>query len=373
MTSTRGADALGHALLYSQCWEDLDVARAALRIRPGGTVLVIAAAGDNALGLLQGDPGRVLAVDVNRAQTALVGLKVAAIRGLSDPQAVRGFLGAAPLARRTSAYEFLRPSLTPDAQRHWDANLAMVAAGLIHAGRFERYLSVFRRGILSIVPGRRAVREMLGAQSLGDQRQVYRARWDSRRWRLLFRLFFSRELLRRFGRDPAFFAQCEIDNIGDHYLARAEHALTSLPIRNNPYLRYMLSGRFGRDRQMPDYLRPDVQPVLRRRIDRIAIQTARLEDVLRDLPSRSIDAFYLSDIFELATPAEHAATLAEVARVGRVGARICYWNNLVTRRRPETLARELLSHADEARALHARDRAFLYSRLVVESVRGAAA
>jgi len=45
--------------------------------------------------------------------------------------------------------------------------------------------------------------EILQVTNLDDQRQIYQDRWDSRRWRLLFRVFFSRRLLRRFGRDPA--------------------------------------------------------------------------------------------------------------------------------------------------------------------------
>jgi len=365
--------ALGRSLLYSQCWEDVDVARAALRIRPGATVLAIAAAGDNVLALLQDDPGRVLAVDVNPSQTALVGLKIAAIRGLADADQVRGFLGGAPRSDRLDVYGRIRPTLTPDARCYWDANAAMIEGGVIHAGRFERYLAAFRHAVLPIVPGRRAVRDMLRATSLADQRRVYEQAWDSRRWRLVFRLCFSRSLLECFGRDRAFFAQCEMQDIGDHYLSRARYALTNVPISGNPYLTYMLSGRFGTGRRAPDYLDPSIQSMVSDRADRIEIRTSSLDAALGTLPSDSVDAFYLSDVFELSAPEEYAATLAEVARVGRPGARICYWNNLVPRQRPDALAAEILRHPDEARSLHAQDRAFLYSGLVVESVRSAAA
>ena len=373
MSRAGGPEQLGSALLYSQCWEDVDVARTALNIRPGDTVVAIAAAGDNVLALLQDDPRQVLAVDVNAAQSALLELKRAAVGNFADATALDAFLGAAPSSTRTAGYENIRPRLTPPALRYWDANLPMIEAGVIHTGRFERYVAHFRRAVLPFVPGRRAVRDMLVATDLEAQRRTYRERWNSRRWRMLFRVFFSQALLRRFGRDPAFFAHCEIDDVGAHYLARAEHALTNVPIRTNPYLTYMLSGRFGGGRQRPDYLRPEAQPVIRQRIDRIALETASLDAVLRALPSRSVGAFYLSDIFELSSAEDYATSLAEIARVGRVGARICYWNNLVRRGRPEALAGELDSHADEARSLHLRDRAFLYSRLVIESVRGGAA
>jgi S-adenosylmethionine-diacylglycerol 3-amino-3-carboxypropyl transferase len=373
MTASGAAGRLGDGLLYSQCWEDVDIARAALRIRPGFTVVTIAAAGDNTLALLQDDPGRVLAVDVNPSQTALVHLKVAAIRHLDDAEQFGGFVGAWRAANRTATYEILRPALRPDVRDYWDTHQPMIEGGVIHAGRFERHLAAFRRAVLPVVPGRRAVRDMLRATSLAEQRRVYRERWDSRRWRLLFRVSFSRRLLQWLGRDPALFAQCEIKGVGDHYLWRAQHALVDLPIWSNPYLTYMLSGRFGTGERAPDYLRPNVQALARTRVGRIDVQTATLDSVLRDLPSGSVDAFYLSDVFELSTPAAFESTLAEIARVGRPGARICYWNNLVTRRRPTSLADRIVSHPDEAAALQGRDRAFLYSALVVESVRGAGA
>jgi S-adenosylmethionine-diacylglycerol 3-amino-3-carboxypropyl transferase len=370
MTALAGVAGLGRGLLYSQCWEDVEVARAALRITPGATVLTIGAAGDNTLALLQDDPGRVLAVDVNPSQTALVQLKIAAIRHLDDAVQVGRFLGAAFATDRTASYERLRPALLPEVRQHWDAHQPMIEDGVIHAGRFERHLAGFRRAVLPMVPGRRAVRKMLRSTCLEEQRRVYREDWDSWRWRLLFRLSFSRWVLERLGRDPAFFAQCEIESVGSHYLARARHALVDLPIWCNPYLTYMLSGRLGTGQRSPDYLRPNVQALARARLGRVEVHTASLDDVLRDLPSRSVDAFYLSDVFELSTPADYESTLAEIARTGRPGARICYWNNLVPRCRPASLADRILRHPDEANTLHARDRAFLYSALVVESVGG---
>lgn len=369
MKDGRAPAALPDVLLYSQCWEDPAVARAALRIHPGASVLAIAAAGDNVLALLQDDPGLILAIDINPAQTALLELKIEAIRCLDEPAQVGGFLGVRPSHERVETYQRrLRAGLSGDARRYWDAHLDAIRAGVIHAGRFERYLRLFRRIVLPLVPGRSTVRSMLAATDLAEQRRIYLERWDSRSWRLLFRIFFCRSMLRRFGRDPALFENCQVEDVGAHFLARARHALIDIPISHNPYLTYILSGTFMSGERTPDYLRPDTQARLRERVDRIEVRTGGLDEVLRSLPAQSVDAFYLSDIFELSSPAEHAATLREVARVGRPGARLCYWNNLVDRRRPESLAGRLLSDEAESGRLHDLDRAFLYSRLVIEFV-----
>ena len=66
------------------------------------------------------------------------------------------WLGAAPPARgargdtrperqrRLDTLDRLRPGLSGEARRFWDSNAELVAAGVIHTGRFERYLAVFR-------------------------------------------------------------------------------------------------------------------------------------------------------------------------------------------------------------------------------------
>lgn len=365
---------LGDRLLYGACWEDLAIARTALRIPRGGLVVAIGSAGDNAIGLLLDDPRRVVAVDLNPAQTALVELKVAALR--SAPAELATFVGGIPGGEgagpaRIASFETLRPRLSAVAARHWDARIEDIERGVIHTGRFERYLAWFRRGLLPVVPGGEVVRQMLAAADVEEQARLYRERWDGLAWRALFRVFFSRRLMTAIGRDPAFFEQCEGGQTGAHFLARAVQGLTATPIRRNPYVTYILSGSYRLPHAAPAYLQPARAAALAARADRLQVVTASLTDVLGELPDRSVDAFYLSDIFELVDPGTYAAALREIARTGRPGARLCYWNNLVPRTRPAALADRLSSETALAERLHAVDRAFIYSRFVVETVRQA--
>jgi S-adenosylmethionine-diacylglycerol 3-amino-3-carboxypropyl transferase len=339
---TGPSSALGERLLYSACWEDLSIARRALRISKDGLVVAIGSAGDNAIGLLLDDPRRVVAIDVNPAQTALIELKVAAVRTV--PGTVAEFVGGVPGAvdrdlTRLDRYARLRPQLSPEAARYWDARTDDIVAGVVHAGRFERYLAWFRRVLLPVVPGRDVVRTMLAAPDA-------------------------------LGRHPAFFDEASATRVGSHFLARAADGLTATPIRTNPYVTFILSGSYRLPDAAPEYLRPANATLLAERADRIDVRTCSLLDALRELPDHSVDAFYLSDIFELADPAGYEESLGEIARVGRPGARLCYWNNLVERTRPESLADRLSAETDLAARLHTEDRAFIYSRLVVEEVRG---
>src|SRR5215470_11150417 len=70
------------SLVYNACWEDPAVDRQALRITPQDTLLVITSAGCNVLDYALLGPRRVHAVDANPRQTALLELKLAAIRRL---------------------------------------------------------------------------------------------------------------------------------------------------------------------------------------------------------------------------------------------------------------------------------------------------
>ena len=368
-----GADlGLGDRLLYGACWEDLAVARTALRIPRSGFVVAIGSAGDNVIGLLLDDPGRVVAVDLNPAQTALVELKLAALRDI--PTKLPAFVGGVPAAAgeasaRLARYDALRPTLSAAAARHWDARSADIEAGVIHTGRFERYLAWFRRGLLPVVPGRHVVRRMLAAEDIEEQRRIYRDEWDSPAWRSLFRVFFSRRLMAAVGRDPAFFDQVDGGNIGAHFLARAIEGLTATPVRRNPFVTYILDGHYRIPDAAPAYLQPKHATVLAARAHRVGVVNGSLLDLLGELPDGAVDAFYLSDIFELVDPAGYEAILEAIARTGRPGAKLCYWNNLVPRTRPERLSGRLSSEAGLAERLHAVDRGFIYSRFVVETVR----
>src|SRR5947207_2569560 len=158
------------SIRYASVWEDADVLCEALApVARGGRLLSIASAGDNALALLTLDPAEVVAVDRNPAQLACLDLRCAAFRRLEYPQLL-AFLGAAPARGRLALYEKLRGDLTVWSQRFWDERPAALAGGIIHAGRFERYLRAFGRFILPLIHSRRKVARLLEAKS-GAERE----------------------------------------------------------------------------------------------------------------------------------------------------------------------------------------------------------
>lgn len=356
---------------YAQVWEDADILIDGLDIQPGDVCLSIASAGDNALALLTRNPATVYALDLNPVQICCLELRVAAYRTLTHGELLTlvGSLPPTPddAKHRADLYQRCRPQLSSDTQRFWDAHPAEIAEGIGSAGKFERYFTLFREKVLPLVHNRSRVTRLLqGGGTESDRVTFYEREWNNLRWKLLFRVFFSRFTMGRLGRDPAFFKYVE-GSVSDRILARTRHALTYLDPAQNPYLQWILTGHHTT--ALPCALRPENFERIRANLDRLEWHCRPLEDFLAEVgATRSIDRFNLSDIFEYMSPEAYETLLRHLIKASRPGARLAYWNMLAPRTRPESLAHLLQPLKDESARLHREDKAFFYSRFVVEEV-----
>lgn len=351
-------------ILYAQCWEDADVLLDGLDVRPGDVCLSIGSAGDNSLSLLTRDPARVIAVDVSGPQIACLELRVAAYRALEHAELLE-LIGSLPSARRPELYSRCRKALSPEAREFWDRRPDAVAGGIGAAGKFEQFFEMFRRWVLPLVHGRPRVARLMEARSPDARRAFYDEEWDTPRWRMMFRLFFSRPVLGRAGRDPAFFRYVQADVAGA-ILDRTRYALTVLNPADNPYVHWILTGRH--DTALPHALRRENFELIRDRLDRLEWHRLPLEGFLESCPDRSVNRFNLSDIFEYMSASEYERLLERLVRAGSRGGRLVYWNLLVERRRPASLEDRVRPLEELARELHARDKAFFYRGVVVEEI-----
>lgn len=348
---------------YASVWEDADVLMEALAPRAaGGRFLSVSSAGDNALALLALAPDEVVAVDLNPAQLACLELRVAALRRLDDEELL-SFLGVTPSSGRAEVFRGLRTELSGESRAFWDAHPRLVEEGIVHAGRFERYLRAFRRWVLPLVHPKRRLDALRAGRSPEAQRRFYAEEWDTWRWRLLFRLFFSRAVMGRMGRDPALFDHVE-GTVGERILARTRYALSELPARENPYLAYIMTGTYPPE-ALPSYLRPENVPRIRANLERLRCARGGVEAA-----EGPFDGFNLSDVFEYMAPAEHERVYGELLSRSRPGARLVYWNMLAPRACPEAFHDRVAPLSDLARELFARDRAWFYQALHVDEVTG---
>ncbi len=349
---------------YAQCWEDADILLEALAVRPGDVCLSIGSAGDNALSLLTRQPQRVIVVDMNPSQLACLELRVAAYREL-DHAGLLELIGSRPSQRRSSLYQRCRSQLSASVRDFWDARGESIAQGFGGAGKFERYFATFRNRVLPLVHSRTRIERLLRGGTRDEREAFYNKEWDTWRWQRMFRLFFSRFVMGRMGRDPSFFRYVK-GSVAERFLTRAHHALTVLNPAENPYLQWILTGQHTT--ALPFALRPENFPLIRAHLDRLEWRCESLESYLDTVEAGTFGAFNLSDIFEYISAENYHRLLDQLIRSGRRGARLAYWNTLADRHRPDCMADRLRSLEELSRTLHAQDKAFFYCAFVVEEI-----
>ena len=232
-------------------------------------------------------------------------------------------------------------------------------------GRFERYLLTFSKYILPLIHSPQVRASLLQKRNLVGRCKFYTTVWDTWRWRLLFRIFCSRLVMGRLGRDPAFFRYAEKKS-RTTVLNRTRDAMTILDPTCNPYLQWILLGKHGAS--LPFALRPQNYQSIRRNLNKLEWHTEPLEEYLSATKSAQFDGFNLSNIFEYMSVAAYHAALEQIVRVARTDARSVYWNLLAPRSRPNDMANRLLPLDNLATNLHRQDQAFFYSALVIEQV-----
>jgi S-adenosylmethionine-diacylglycerol 3-amino-3-carboxypropyl transferase len=355
-------------VLYANAWEDPAVDRAALRIQPSDIVLAITSGGCNVLTYLLDDPRKVIALDLNPHQNHLLELKMAAFRKLSHRQLL-GFFGVRPSTARLALYrDRLRPVLSDDARRFWDGLPARIARGLIHAGRYEKYMRLLRKVLITPTGRGRIARKMFETDDPAERKRLYRRRWLGPGWTILTRVMLGRRLNSLLF-DKAFFAYLDRDvPFGLHFAAKAEHALLRLPLKDNTFLSYILFGRYYDEQHLPPYLRRENFLTIRGRLDRIEIVTDGAARCLAGIGDSTIAKFSFSNIFEWMPPRAFEDLLREAIRVARDGAVVVYRNLLVPRERPASLEAWIRPRPDLAWPLGQADLSFIYDRFVVEQI-----
>jgi S-adenosylmethionine-diacylglycerol 3-amino-3-carboxypropyl transferase len=351
---------------YAQCWEDSRLLVAALE-PAGKQCLSIGSAGDNSFALLAAGAAAVTAVEMNAAQVACIELRRAAYLTLDHSEFLE-LMGSRPSSRRLEIYRQCREEMSAAARGFWDTNPDGVADGIGSAGKFERYFASFRKVVLPLAHSKMEVAELLVSRSPDERRRFYDKVWDKRRWRWIFKVFFSRTVMGLLGRDPEFFKYVE-GSVAERILGRTRHALVELDPAENPYLHWILTGTHGE--VLPDALEPGNFDKIRTAISegRLEVVENSLEGWLDEARDRRYDAYNLSDIFEYMSPDNTRGLLERVLTSANPGARLAYWNMLAPRARPEALAHRLVPVRD-ADDWFGQDRAFFYSRFVVEEVVG---
>lgn len=347
---------------YANCWEDADILLAGLQPRPGSSILSIASAGDNSFSLLATDPEKVVAIDISKPQLYLTELKKVAIKYL-DYEEVLSFLGFTRDDFRRNSYEKIKFHLTPEAFDFWETNRDLLNDGIIHKGKFERYFQFFVERLLPWIHSPKAVEKLLKPKTATEQETFYNKKWNTWRWKLLFKVFFSKYVMGKWGRAPEFMDEVKV-NVGGFIFSKAERHLKSTAAQQNHILRYNLTASFGD--LLPHYLRPENFTIIKKNIDKLWISEGSAEEA-----SEKFGKFHymnLSNIFEYMNKDVFNNTATALVNMMHQGGRLAYWNLMVPRRLWTVLPTHLSREKELSENLTLQDKGFFYNRFLVDSV-----
>jgi S-adenosylmethionine-diacylglycerol 3-amino-3-carboxypropyl transferase len=310
---------------YANCWEDADLLLEGLKIEEGEKVLSICSGGDNSFSLLTRSPELVIAIDVNPVQLFLAKLKKEAIRELAYEDYL-AFAGFRESHERKKVYKILRSGLDDETRAYWDQHEKGIITGIAHYGKFERYFRIFAKRVLIFIHTKKRIEELFREKSKEEQEKFYNEKWNTWRWRLLFKIFFSRIVMGRLGRDPKFMNEVKVP-VGTYIFNKAETHLKSVHAQKNFMLRYQLTGHFGD--LLPHYLQKDNYLLLQKNIDRIVFKLGYAEEAVKEFGT--VDAMNLSDIFEYLSDETFSILSHQLHKNLNPGGRVAYWNLMVPR------------------------------------------
>ncbi len=361
-------------IVFNMSWEDPEMDRRALRLTPDDTIISITSAGCNPLNFLCQNPRRLICVDSNPAQTALLELKLAAIARL-DHDAFFDIFAARRPSRITEVYRpKLRPLLSRRSREFWDRKLWIVARDLYRIGRNGVFFRILRAYLRMLGLDPRKHDAFFDCRTLDQQREWYDREIAPRLWRSTSKLFvYFRPFMYLAGVHPNQFDL--VDDRHDIYQyvrERIEYALTQVPIYDNYFLSIAVTGRFRGDRVPPYLLRENFE-TLRANLDRVLVVNGWLGPFLDTQPPRSISKFNLLDIFDWMPPAVMESTLRSVLRAATPSATMIYRSGSYQLEPPASIRRHLTPHPDLARELFATDRSATYGSFYVFTINDSAA
>jgi S-adenosylmethionine-diacylglycerol 3-amino-3-carboxypropyl transferase len=251
------------ALLYNACWEDPVLDRVAMDLDGDDTVLAITSAGCNVLDYALAGAGRVHAVDANPRQTALLELKIAAIRTL-EYQDFFAIFGTGAHRDFAALYVArLRPQLSPFARRWFDARGHWFAGSgwrdsFYYCGLSGLVARLMRTYIDADRGLRAGLTAMLEVDNLEDQRALFDREVEPRLFGAVMRWAISRRSTMSLLGVP--FPQARAveashaDGIAGFIRQAVREVFRDLPLWTNHFWTVYLRGSYT-PTNCPDYLR----------------------------------------------------------------------------------------------------------------------
>ncbi|MEI7686625.1 MAG: BtaA family protein [Planctomycetota bacterium] len=379
-------------LVYNTCWEDPRLDRQALNVKPTDTIAMITSAGCNALDYALLGPRRIVCVDVNPRQNALLELKIAGIHKL-DFDTFFALFGRGRHPDAEAIYhDALRRQLPPRSRQYWDRKIAFFSGAeprpsFYFHGTSGTLAWGINKYIDRVAKVRPAIENLLNARSLDEQRALYAPLHD-RFWKGFLRWAMGRDLTLSLLGVPRP-QRHQIDRsypggVSKFIEDRIEAVFTKIPLADNYFWRVYLTGEYSAS-CCPEYLKRDNFERLKAgQVDSIRTVNGSMLHFLEKYGGR-INRYVLLDHMDwLSTfhrpvlQRQWEALLERAAPEARIlwrsgGLTVDFIDPLEVsvNRKPRRVGELLTYRRDLADALHAQDRVHTYGSFHIADINAA--
>ena len=354
-------------LVFTHNWEDPECDQAALKIKSNDAVLAITSGGCNVLGFLLFDPEIIYSIDINPAQSYLLGLKIAAIKCLEFDEFI-SFAGLKQHDNRLNLYEKMKPFLSNEALRFWNGQEKILTHGFLMNGKYETFIRLAGK-FLNFLQGKKRVQGLFAEKSREEQEVYFDKVWNTRRIHYLFKILFNKRMLAKRGLVADYFHFDDgSKSFAESFYNRSKKAFRDIPVKGNYFVSLYLLGKYSNDKEVPGYLKRENFELIKSRVDRIKIITADAQGWLDSMPAESINCFALSNICELMSEKDTHRLFSAVSATARKNSKIIFRNLMIPREVPEDLRSSIVKDEALSKAIQFDDRSFVYGKVAAYTI-----
>ncbi len=355
-------------LNFSQSWEDHLIIERALQIEKDDTIVCILGSGDNVFNLLRFEPYIIYSFDINPMQVYEVKLKIIGIENLdySEFLILIGYTGDEK--NRINVFKKISSNLDSETLNFWKNNFKIIKKGLAFQGILEKQFSMFRKRMKFLLG--KEYNRFINSGDKTERKEIFEKRINRSSIRFLHGLYHNKTVTNFFNHKDKLVKNLPSNlDYNKIYWERMHHLFVDIGCKNNPYLYWVFTGKIlGNQQLWQPYLQEKNYYDIRRNLDKIKVYGKDLYNGIKEFDENSIDAFYLSDIFDWMDIDEIEVNMLEVIRRAKPKAKILSFVLSYDKGIPKSLEKYLEYNENINKNLLIQDRVGFYSKIYLWKV-----
>ncbi|MCX6252382.1 MAG: DUF3419 family protein [Bacteroidetes bacterium] len=294
-----------------------------LELTDGDSLLCIAGGGEVPLSVAALKNVSVVAVDVSENQLRLCRIKLQAAIRLESPDAA-GFLGyinEQGIDREKIFTREIAPFLKKEDIYFWQKNFISIKTGVIHAGKFERFINKASFPALLVI-GKKNFYRLFECNSTKEQEEVFDRLFARILLKTIFKTAFHPRIYKNRGIVAAGMQHHEKGNIGNFFFNRFRSFCCSTPARGNFLLQYVFFRQSLFPGALPEYLKKENREAFLRNYHQISFVSSAMEQFIAQAKPGQFNKIELSNIGDWMAKDSIAGLFRHIQRNTQPGDRI---------------------------------------------------